>query len=77
LHGAGKAEQFGSGSLALARAQELAREMAEQAAVKRGAHAPRIELSVDKQFMPEAQNDDGLLTATVTAEAFGRPVVHI
>jgi N-methylhydantoinase A/oxoprolinase/acetone carboxylase beta subunit len=77
LHGAGKAEQFGSGSLALARAQELAREMAEHAAVKRGANAPRIELSVDKRFMPEAQNDDGLLTATVTAEAFGRPVVHI
>jgi N-methylhydantoinase A/oxoprolinase/acetone carboxylase beta subunit len=76
LHGAGQAEQFASGSLALARAQQLAAELATQTAIGRGAHAPRIELSVDKKFMPEARNDDGLLTAIITAEAFGRPIVH-
>ena len=74
LHGAGQAEQFGSGVLALARARELATSLATEQAVARGAQTPRIEVTIEKNLMPEARDDDGLLTAVVTAEAVGRPV---
>jgi N-methylhydantoinase A/oxoprolinase/acetone carboxylase beta subunit len=74
VHGGGKAEQFGSGRLALARGIELATALAQGQAVDRGAFEPRIDISVEKNLMPEARDDDGLLTATVTAEATGRPV---
>jgi N-methylhydantoinase A/oxoprolinase/acetone carboxylase beta subunit len=74
VHGGGKAEAFGSGKLALARAIELATSLASAQALQRGAFEPRVEVSVDKSLMPEARDDDGLLTAVVTAEAIGRPV---
>jgi hypothetical protein len=74
VHGAGQAELFGSGSLAFAHAQRLATRLAEAQAIAHGAKNPRIELHIEKNLLPEARNDDGLLTATVTAEAIGRPV---
>ncbi len=74
VHGAGQADVFGSGTLALAHATQLASRLAEAQAVAHGAKAPRIELHVEKNLLPDGRNDDGLLTATVTAEAIGRPV---
>jgi N-methylhydantoinase A/oxoprolinase/acetone carboxylase beta subunit len=74
VHGAGQAEIFGSGSLALAHAQLLATRLAEAQATAHGAKNPRLELHIEKNLLPDARNDDGLLTATVTAEAIGRPV---
>jgi N-methylhydantoinase A/oxoprolinase/acetone carboxylase beta subunit len=74
VHGGGKAEAFGSGKLAMARAIELATALASAQALERGAFEPRVEIIVDKNLMPEARDDDGLLTAVVTAEAIGRPV---
>jgi N-methylhydantoinase A/oxoprolinase/acetone carboxylase beta subunit len=74
VHGGGQGEQFGSGKLALARAVELAESLALRNSLARGAIKPTIEVTVEKNLMPEARDDDGLLTATVVAEAMGRPV---
>ncbi len=74
LHGAGQAQIFGSGRVALAQAQDLASRLAEAQATQHGAKNPRIEVITEKHMLPDAQNDDGLLSATVTAEAMGRPV---
>jgi N-methylhydantoinase A/oxoprolinase/acetone carboxylase beta subunit len=75
VHGGGSSEQFGSGKLALARALEVAKTLALTQAILRGAVNPIVDISVQKNLMPEARDDDGLLTAIVTAEAMGRPVV--
>ena len=74
VHGGGIAEQFGSGAKALERAKEIASHRAQTQALEQGASNPQLELTVEKQLLPEATNDDGLLTATVTASAIGRPV---
>ena len=74
VHGAGQAELFGSGTKAMSHAQHLATTLATVQAIAHGAISPRIELHIEKQLLPDARNDDGLLTATVTAEAMGRPV---
>jgi N-methylhydantoinase A/oxoprolinase/acetone carboxylase beta subunit len=74
VHGGGQGEQFGSGKLALERAIQLASDLALGQSLKRGAIKPDVEVTVEKNLMPEARDDDGLLTATVTAEAIGRPV---
>ncbi len=74
VHGDGQTEQFGSGRLALVRAEEFARALALSRASERGAFEPRVDISIERNLMPEARDDDGLLTAVVTAEAIGRPV---
>jgi len=73
VHGAGRTELFGSGSLALAAAQKLASGHALELATTRGARDPRITLKVEKTRLPDAKDDDGLLTAVVVAEAIGLP----
>jgi N-methylhydantoinase A/oxoprolinase/acetone carboxylase beta subunit len=75
VYGGGRSDMFGSGKLAMAQAVDLARSLSLQQATTRGAHNPSVAVSVVKNLMPEARDDDGLLTATVTAEAIGRPVV--
>jgi N-methylhydantoinase A/oxoprolinase/acetone carboxylase beta subunit len=74
VHAGGKTEQFSSGIKALQRGTELASELAEAEARKGGAKHPRVEIRVTKSHLPDARDDEGLLTATVTAEAIGRPV---
>jgi N-methylhydantoinase A/oxoprolinase/acetone carboxylase beta subunit len=74
VHGGGQGEQFGSGTLALARAIQLASELAIGQSTSRGAIKPTVDITIEKNLMPEARDDDGLLTATITAEAIGRPV---
>lgn len=76
VYGGGGNEMFGSGRLALSRAVELARELALEQALSCGAFQPTVDLSIEKNLMPEARDDEGLLTASVTAEAIGRPVVQ-
>ena len=73
VHGAGRAEVFGSGHLALVHARELAQTIALETAMKRGAIAPKVTVDVVLNLMPAATDENGLLTATVTAEAVGRP----
>jgi N-methylhydantoinase A/oxoprolinase/acetone carboxylase beta subunit len=74
VHGAGKAQQFVSGTQALAAAEALASDLAMTQAAARGAKNPKLTISVEKSMLPEMKGDDGLLTATVTAEAMGSPV---
>lgn len=71
--GAGVIQVYSDGKAALARATELATAEAQKVAGEQGAHEARISISIQKHFLPDAQNDDGLLTAIVTAEATGRP----
>lgn len=74
VHGAGKAQQFFSGVQALAAAEAMAGELAMAQAVLRGAMSPKLSVSIEKSMMPEARDDEGLLTAKVVAEAMGSPV---
>ena len=73
VQGEGRSQVFGSGKLALAEARKLARLLATQRAAAGGAHDPHAEISEIISLMPEAKDEDGLLTAVVTAEAAGRP----
>jgi N-methylhydantoinase A/oxoprolinase/acetone carboxylase beta subunit len=75
VHAGGKSQSFGSGKMALSFAIEQARHLALTQAVARGAIAPTVDVIIEKNLMPEARDDDGLLTASVAAEAIGRPVV--
>jgi N-methylhydantoinase A/oxoprolinase/acetone carboxylase beta subunit len=74
VHGAGQAQQFFSGTQALAAAQVLANETAQAQAQARGAKNARVSFVIEKAMMPEAKDDEGLLTAKVIAEAIGTPV---
>jgi N-methylhydantoinase A/oxoprolinase/acetone carboxylase beta subunit len=74
--GAGQTEQFLSGAKALARAEELAREFALKTALARGAQDPKLEMSIETSLLPEARDMDGLLTAKITVEAIGRPILQ-
>ena len=76
VHGAGAAKVFGSGSAALAHAKQAAEAVAEAQAIARGAHNPKLTIEVSITLLPEASDEEGLLTATVTAEAIGRPSTH-
>jgi N-methylhydantoinase A/oxoprolinase/acetone carboxylase beta subunit len=71
--GEGTVEIFGRGSDAVARAIARAEGSALGLALKSGAIDPRVSHSVEKHHLPDAANDDGLLSAVVTAEAIGRP----
>lgn len=71
--GAGEAQLFGSGAKALKAATERAESQALAMAHQNGARNPVVTTKIQKSLLPDATTDDGLLTATVTAEARGRP----
>ena len=73
VHGGGATRIFGSGSEALEFAHNSAHDQAVELALGLGAIEPRVTVSVEKFFLPDALNDDGLLKAEVVAEAVGRP----
>ena len=75
ITGQGAVLTLTSGASALAKASELAEAAALALARAQGTSKARVKLSVEKHYMPEAQNEDGLLTAHVTAEARGLPHV--
>jgi hypothetical protein len=64
---------FGSGKLAMTEARKLARAGAEARAMAGGSSHPRVELTEQLSLLPESRDEDGLLTAIITAEATGRP----
>jgi N-methylhydantoinase A/oxoprolinase/acetone carboxylase beta subunit len=74
VHGGGNVQQFMSAPLALAAAEILASELAMAHATARGAKDPKLTHSIEKVMLPDAMGDNGLLTATITAEAIGAPV---
>jgi N-methylhydantoinase A/oxoprolinase/acetone carboxylase beta subunit len=71
--GDGAVAIFGSGTAAIENAIARAEKSALNLAVASGAHNPRATLNVEKHLLPDAQNDDGLLHARISAEAVGRP----
>ena len=71
--GAGEAQLYGSGIEALNAAKERAESLALAMAQQNGARNPVVTTKILKSLLPDATTDDGLLTATITAEARGRP----
>jgi N-methylhydantoinase A/oxoprolinase/acetone carboxylase beta subunit len=74
VHGGGEVAQFMSGIKALEHGSALASRLATAQAEQGGAKSPRVELTITKNHLPEAKDDEGLITATITAEAIGRPI---
>jgi N-methylhydantoinase A/oxoprolinase/acetone carboxylase beta subunit len=74
VHGTGQSSQFSSGVLALRHAEEEARKTALRQALDRGAREPKLSVDIRKSHLPEAVDDEGLLTAEVVAEAIGTAV---
>ena len=64
---------FSEGAKALAAAVEMAEGLALAAVSGLGADAPQVTSSIDKKYLPDALDDNGLLGAIVRAEAIGRP----
>jgi hypothetical protein len=59
---------------ALEKAAAAARAAARASVLAMGAGEPEIRLTLTKHMLPDAVDDNGLFTASVTAEAIGRPV---
>jgi N-methylhydantoinase A/oxoprolinase/acetone carboxylase beta subunit len=73
MHGGGQSVMFASGKRALSEARTLAAKIAIEEALNRGARDPKVSIEIKKSHLPDAKDDDGLLTATVFAEAIGTP----
>jgi hypothetical protein len=71
--GAAGVRSFTSGAAALAEAESLARASALAAAEELGAANAQVQLTVSKHRLPDAVDDNGLISAAVRAEAIGRP----
>jgi hypothetical protein len=73
LHGPEGTENLTSGAAALASAEALARKTALAAVAQMGATQAEVKVSIDKSYLPDAIDENGLLKANITAEAIGRP----
>jgi N-methylhydantoinase A/oxoprolinase/acetone carboxylase beta subunit len=73
VHGPDGVQSLPSGPEALAVAADIARSAALAAVIEMGAHHPDAHVTIDKYLLPGAVDDNGLLQATATAEAIGRP----
>jgi len=73
LHSAANTQQFIDVHQALQSAQALAEQLAHDAVVQMGAPKPQVKTRVQKQYLPNARDEQGLLQATFVAEAIGRP----
>ena len=71
--GQGPVLTFASGSEALARAVALAETAALAMALAQGTQSAKVKHQISKHFLPDAKDDDGLLSALVVAEARGLP----
>jgi N-methylhydantoinase A/oxoprolinase/acetone carboxylase beta subunit len=73
LHSVAGTQQFTHAIEALQAGQQLATQLAHDAVVAMGAPQPQVKLTVNKQYLPNARDESGLLQATIVAEAIGRP----
>lgn len=71
--GSGVNDVLGSGVQAISLATARAEEAAMALAVASGANEPRVQVLITRHYLPDASNDEGLLSAVVSAEAIGRP----
>jgi N-methylhydantoinase A/oxoprolinase/acetone carboxylase beta subunit len=69
VQGQGQSDVFDSGILALGAAVEKAQSIAVAQAIAWGAVEPDVSYTIEKHLMPDALDDDGLLSAVVRAEA--------
>jgi N-methylhydantoinase A/oxoprolinase/acetone carboxylase beta subunit len=65
-------KQFANGPDALAFARLIGQDIARRDAQQRGAQAPELTLTESKSHLPDAVDDNGLLSARVVVEAVGR-----
>ncbi len=75
VQGLGQSEVFTSGQAALAAAIAKAEASAIEIANAHGAFEATVESKIVRHLMPEAVDDEGLVSATVVASASGRPAV--
>jgi N-methylhydantoinase A/oxoprolinase/acetone carboxylase beta subunit len=73
VHGPQGTVSFAGAREAIEKAGELAEQAARTAATSMGADDLEVRLAVAKHMFPGAVDENGLFTATVTAEAIGRP----
>lgn len=73
VHGPGGVASFTSAAAALAAAEDIARAAAAQAVRQLGADQPQLHVSIEKHHLPDAVDDNGLISAMIIAEAVGRP----
>jgi N-methylhydantoinase A/oxoprolinase/acetone carboxylase beta subunit len=73
LHGPSGTELANTGMFALERAAALASDAARQAAIDMGADEPETRLVREVHLLPDAVDENGMISATITAEAIGRP----
>jgi hypothetical protein len=73
VQGLGTSEVFTSGAAAIVAAVAKAESGALDAAREHGAFEAKVSSHVTRHLLPDALNDDGLLSAEVTAEASGKP----
>ncbi len=73
VHAPTGAQQFNAAPEALAYADTLARQLAQDAVVAMGAAHPQVKLDITKTYMPNARSEAGLLSAVLVAQAIGRP----
>jgi N-methylhydantoinase A/oxoprolinase/acetone carboxylase beta subunit len=71
--GGGVSEIVASGGAAIALASKAAEAAAMVLSKANGAYSPKIETSIKRHYLPNASDDEGLLSAVVSAEAVGRP----
>jgi N-methylhydantoinase A/oxoprolinase/acetone carboxylase beta subunit len=71
--GGGISEVVASGGAAITLASRAAEAAAMVLSKANGAYSPKIEISIKRHYLPNASDDEGLLSAVVSAEAVGRP----
>ena len=76
IHAPGGTMSREGAALAVAEAEKAARASARSAVLEMGGEEPEIRLSIERQLLPDAVDENGLLAAEITAEAVSRPVIH-
>jgi N-methylhydantoinase A/oxoprolinase/acetone carboxylase beta subunit len=72
----GTSHVLGSGAKALAFAEELARTRVSKLAASFGVVTPTITVVIEKHRLPDAMDDEGLISATIDAHAIMAPVAR-
>ncbi len=75
VHDAEGTRQFAGGAEAIAYADAKARSFARTAVLAMGGQEPDVRVTIEKRHLPEAIDDNGLLSAQITAEAVARPLL--
>jgi N-methylhydantoinase A/oxoprolinase/acetone carboxylase beta subunit len=75
VQGQGTSEVFMSGAAAIAAAISKAEAAALAVAAEHGAFEAQVKSEITRHLLPDAKDDDGLLSAEIIAEASGKPAV--